>query len=314
MVAGEEIPIREFAFGPSREYALRCRARKLLRETLNFRSTLQCEIEDLFEFMRGFGGGWVSDDEGEGQERGNSGGTTDEASSASFQQEAEKDERRKDSNRSENEKPDLLGLDVWPAALELCEYLADNPSIVKGRRHVVELGAGVGLPGLLAAKLGACSVTLTDYEQRVVDQSINNAMLSGVGCQCSGLLLDWRDLRNLPSSHAQKYSLILAADVLYVQDLMVHFVCAVLKLLEPHNGVVLIAHQNRRALVITDDGPEMKDTDVAFRSFLDLCSLHGLTTKELGRRKSPGFPGPMLLLAAALNSTVLESVPKAKHT
>lgn len=37
--------------------------------------------------------------------------------------------------------PDLIGLDIWPAAIALCTYLAANPDLVSG--HVVcELGAG----------------------------------------------------------------------------------------------------------------------------------------------------------------------------
>ena len=40
--------------------------------------------------------------------------------------------------------PDLLGLDVWPAADALCSYLAANPELVAGE-HVLELGAGAPL-------------------------------------------------------------------------------------------------------------------------------------------------------------------------
>lgn len=61
---------------------------------------------------------------------------------------------------------DLLGLDVWPGALSLCNYLATHPHMVS-KRCVLELGAGTGLPGLLAAKLGAQEVLLTDYEPLV---------------------------------------------------------------------------------------------------------------------------------------------------
>jgi len=48
-----------------------------------------------------------------------------------------------------------------PASLFLCDYLSRNPSIVQGKR-VVELGAGVGAPGLAASVLGASHVTLTE--------------------------------------------------------------------------------------------------------------------------------------------------------
>ena len=49
----------------------------------------------------------------------------------------------------------------WDAAFPMAQFLCENPTLVKGR-DVVELGAGPGLPGVVAAKLGASRVTLTD--------------------------------------------------------------------------------------------------------------------------------------------------------
>ena len=39
----------------------------------------------------------------------------------------------------------------------LCRHLVDNPALVRGR-HVLELGSGTGLCGIVAAKLGAAEV------------------------------------------------------------------------------------------------------------------------------------------------------------
>ena len=55
---------------------------------------------------------------------------------------------------------------MWGAAERLCAWLVERPWLVQGKR-VLEVGAGVGLPGLLAAKLGAAHVLLTDYEDHV---------------------------------------------------------------------------------------------------------------------------------------------------
>ncbi|KAJ8260183.1 hypothetical protein GJAV_G00178030 [Gymnothorax javanicus] len=52
---------------------------------------------------------------------------------------------------------------VWDAALFLCRYL-DHLDL-KGKR-VIELGAGTGIVGILAARLGA-EVTLTDLPHAV---------------------------------------------------------------------------------------------------------------------------------------------------
>ena len=52
---------------------------------------------------------------------------------------------------------------VWPGATATARWLCDRD---RGRwlenKHVLELGSGTGLLGLVAARLGAASVTLTD--------------------------------------------------------------------------------------------------------------------------------------------------------
>ena len=58
-----------------------------------------------------------------------------------------------------------VALRVWEAGAVLAEYLVQNPDMVKGKR-VVELGAGVGLTGLVAS--GVCHalhVFCTDYTE-----------------------------------------------------------------------------------------------------------------------------------------------------
>jgi predicted nicotinamide N-methyase len=56
----------------------------------------------------------------------------------------------------------LWGDHLWNGGQWLARYLFDNPQMVKGKR-VIELGAGAGLPSLVAWKLGAEWVTCTDY-------------------------------------------------------------------------------------------------------------------------------------------------------
>lgn len=55
------------------------------------------------------------------------------------------------------------GGDQWFAGLALCNYLIENPQLVRGKR-CLELGAGLGLVGLTAAYLGASKVWLTDLD------------------------------------------------------------------------------------------------------------------------------------------------------
>ncbi|KAK9917252.1 hypothetical protein WJX75_002356 [Coccomyxa subellipsoidea] len=62
---------------------------------------------------------------------------------------------------------DGLGARIWAVANSLCSDLVEKPALVQGKR-VLDIGAGTGLCGIVAAKLGAAQVTLTDYEEPVL--------------------------------------------------------------------------------------------------------------------------------------------------
>ena len=71
---------------------------------------------------------------------------------------------------------DLTGQILWPAARLLAGYLAENPATLRGCRCACELGAGLGLVGLLAAQ--ACPVVLTDHSDVVLRVLSRNAELN----------------------------------------------------------------------------------------------------------------------------------------
>ena len=54
-----------------------------------------------------------------------------------------------------------LGGQIWYAAVAFGQYIALNASAFKGKK-ILELGAGLGLPGLVAAKCGG-DVTLSEF-------------------------------------------------------------------------------------------------------------------------------------------------------
>jgi nicotinamide N-methyltransferase len=56
----------------------------------------------------------------------------------------------------------LWGHHLWNAGRVIATYLEKNPSFVKDQT-VLELGAGAGLPSLVARVLGARKVVVTDY-------------------------------------------------------------------------------------------------------------------------------------------------------
>ena len=59
-----------------------------------------------------------------------------------------------------------VGFQMWPAAAILARWLCQNPHVLGGRR-VLEVGAGLGLSGIVAAHMAA-EVTLSDFNPVVL--------------------------------------------------------------------------------------------------------------------------------------------------
>lgn len=79
------------------------------------------------------------------------------------------------------------GDSLWHGSLELVKYLLQNPELVRDR-NVLELGAGLGLVGIVSAALGATSVTITDLEcqQSLIQQNVQlNESLWSLPCSSS---------------------------------------------------------------------------------------------------------------------------------
>ncbi|CAM9842640.1 unnamed protein product, partial [Ectocarpus sp. 13 AM-2016] len=72
-----------------------------------------------------------------------------------------------------------VGFVMWPAAIILSRLLCRNPSLVRGRR-VLEIGAGLGLAGLVAARI------------QQVPSSASNASLAGLACSNGGTIVGSR--------------------------------------------------------------------------------------------------------------------------
>lgn len=96
------------------------------------------------------------------------------------------------------------GIVLWPAAIALAHEVAARS--VQGAR-VLELGAGTGLPGIVAATLGA-RVVQTDRNAAALAVCRRNAALNGVVLEQRAA--DWTEWRETAT-----YDLILGADILY---------------------------------------------------------------------------------------------------
>lgn len=99
------------------------------------------------------------------------------------------------------------GVALWSGSLALADELADRAEELSGK-SVLELGAGVGLTGLVAAHLGA-DVTQTDYHEVALRVCRLNAEVNGIGgLECR--LADWLDFGD-----AKRYDYIIGSEILY---------------------------------------------------------------------------------------------------
>lgn len=101
-----------------------------------------------------------------------------------------------------------FGLLIWESAQALAAALVADPSIVAGKT-ILEVGAGVGFPGIVARSLGAAAVRQTDNLTQALTLCQVNAAENGVdGIELAVANWDaWTDDR--------KYDLIIGSDVIY---------------------------------------------------------------------------------------------------
>ena len=134
-----------------------------------------------------------------------------------------------------------VGFVLWPSAVALAQWLIDHPNLVLTATSILELGAGCGLVGLMAAMLvqeqkqieetvdhanadESCPrIILTDFNQVVLDNLRLNIDLNGVQAtaqkldfyQQSGHAEFWVDgSRSDAEAQQEQVDLILAADMI----------------------------------------------------------------------------------------------------
>ncbi|MCS7012292.1 MAG: methyltransferase domain-containing protein [Chloroherpetonaceae bacterium] len=124
--------------------------------------------------------------------------------------------------------------EIWPASFVLAEYLLEDCQI-QGKQ-CLELGAGVGVVSVVAAKAGA-EVLATDYVVEALPFIELNAHANGVSLRTARL--DWNDI-----TLTEKFDVVLAADVLYERRNLIAVLAAIDKVLKP-DGLALIATPRR---------------------------------------------------------------------
>lgn len=128
------------------------------------------------------------------------------------------------------------GVALWPAALALAEELDARGEQLSGK-SVLELGAGTGLPGLVAASQGA-QVVQTDNDETVLMLCEQNAVQNEIG-GVQRRLMDWTDWRD-----KEQYDIILGADILYMDSLQ-PVLAAIFRRNLASRGFVLLADSGR---------------------------------------------------------------------
>jgi predicted nicotinamide N-methyase len=125
--------------------------------------------------------------------------------------------------------------DLWPAARMLAKALVREPW--PPGLHALEVGCGLGLPGIAALSVGL-RVTFSDCDATALRFASDNAQLNGFD-DFDTLQMDWR---HPPTDRA--FPLILASDLIYEIRNVAPLVALIKQLLQP-DGVCLLTDQDR---------------------------------------------------------------------
>lgn len=125
--------------------------------------------------------------------------------------------------------------EIWPAAVTLSRQLMERGELAG--KSVIELGAGVGMASIAAAKSGA-RVLCTDYSTEALKFAAYNALRNRVALDTCRL--DWRMVKG-----DEKFDAVIAADVLYERVNLLPIVTAIDALLA-EGGSAYIADPRRR--------------------------------------------------------------------
>lgn len=154
--------------------------------------------------------------------------------------------------RGENQTKRPYGIALWPAAIALAHSLAERE--LRGKR-ILELGAGTGLPGIVAASLGA-QVVQTDRQKVVLHVCQLNAERNAV--KLEQRLADWTEW-----DETRTFDLIVGSDILYAAGLHDHLRHIVATNLAP-GGSVVIADPAREASIPFFEQRQAEGFRVAF--------------------------------------------------
>lgn len=154
--------------------------------------------------------------------------------------------------------------ELWHSAVALSRFLERNPKIVEGK-DVLEIGCGLGLTGIVAARLGA-KTTFSDFESLALVAAELNFLLNDADAEAEFLQLDFRD----PPQRC--WDVILAADVIY-EKRFIEPLSAFLRQALDEESIALIAEPNR--MIAIPFFQKLQSLGLRSRRFEQEAFLHG---------------------------------------
>ena len=149
---------------------------------------------------------------------------------------------------------------IWLSAV----YLADQISLgaISLGRRVAELGAGAGLPGIMAARLG-CEVLSTDWGDEDILQCLKENFQRNCGrsVECTGEITSWAVMghewgtdpsRLLAYGKGGKFDTLILADTLWVSSAQGALLNSIQALLSPDGTAHIAAALHTGRCPITD--------------------------------------------------------------
>ncbi|XP_075685996.1 protein N-lysine methyltransferase METTL21A [Rhinoderma darwinii] len=124
---------------------------------------------------------------------------------------------------------------VWDAAVVLCMYLEAGGVNLQGR-SVVELGAGTGLVGIVAALQGA-NVTVTDRDlaMEFLKSNVHDNLPKELEHRMSVKPLNW----GIGLEHFSHFDVILGADIIYLEETFHDLLKTLIHLCSDHTVILL---------------------------------------------------------------------------
>ena len=133
---------------------------------------------------------------------------------------------------------------IWPSAIEMTAFLQKEPHWIEGK-HVLELGAGIGLPSFTMAAI-ASEMMISDHATeavKLIEKNIQLLDLQHVKARC----LDWNDFPD-----GIKVDTVLLSDINYAPDQFAPLLLVINKFLAQGTTIILATPQRITATAFVE--------------------------------------------------------------